>query len=509
MTDSAAGTFTATYDADGRLVEAGLPNGLVAQASYDPSGAPTDLAYAQTYCSEDCTWLQFQRESSIHGQVLWQQSTIEGALSSQAYAYDEAGRLTLAKDTDQGQCTTRSYSFDANTNRTKLITREPKEGGACDTESGGAVQNYSYDTADRLLGEGIEYDSLGRITSLPGEYAGGGDLETSYYTSDLTHSQTQDGITNTYSLDASLRQRERTRTGEEAGTEIYHYASGSDSPAWVDKGEGAWTRFIGGLGEMAIEDGATEEVTLQLADLHGNIVATADDDPEATELLSTQQFDEYGNPKSETTPKLGWLGSNLRRTELPSGVIQMGVRSYVPAMGRFLSTDPVKGGSANAYEYALADPINKFDLNGKWVSIAVRVITRLGTLVKKGGKRVRVRKAARRLRSVAGRGVAAGAAGAQLVRWAVKAFRHWRSGRSVKLSIHPAHHPFVKGHGPPAYRPHIQLNMWKAGAKGSGQTFRQAFGPTRGTPTNKGFSAAAEFGPGTHNGFIIGRRRFP
>ncbi|MEU6935005.1 RHS repeat-associated core domain-containing protein [Streptomyces sp. NPDC046374] len=43
----------------------------------------------------------------------------------------------------------------------------------------------------------------------------------------------------------------------------------------------------------------------------------------------------------------------------------MGVRLYAPNAGRFLSVDPVYGGNANSYEYAHADPVNNFDLDGR------------------------------------------------------------------------------------------------------------------------------------------------
>jgi RHS repeat-associated protein len=95
------------------------------------------------------------------------------------------------------------------------------------------------------------------------------------------------------------------------------------------------------------------------------VVATASLSPTAKEPTAKFEFDEFGNPKSGSAGRFGWLGGKQRRAELPSGVVQMGVRSYVPALGRFITPDPVPGGSANAYDYADQDPVNGFDLNGE------------------------------------------------------------------------------------------------------------------------------------------------
>lgn len=376
LTDSQAGTFTAAYDDDDRLISKTYPNGMTAATTYDEAGSPTRLVYTKTSnCASNCKWVDEQVSESVHGQ--WRTHSWE--LSSQEYTYDKAGRLTRVKDdvvspSAVAGCTIRSYEFDANSNRTSMNTKAPDGSGACQPAAAGTTKTYSYDDADRLTATGIQYDKFGRMTSIPTQHSGGGVLAYSYYVNDQVRMVSQDGASKTYVLDPVGRHHQTVASGGVTHTDTFHYQGTSDSPSWTSTSDAqgsevAWERNIPGIdGDLAAirtHDAQGDTIVLQLQNLHGDIIATASTDPNAVALTARFESDEFGNPRQQTERRYGYLGGKQRRTELASGVIQMGVRSYVPSLGRFTSVDPVAGGSASAYDYANADPVNGLDLDGR------------------------------------------------------------------------------------------------------------------------------------------------
>jgi RHS repeat-associated protein len=380
LVDSAAGSLTVGYDNDGNPMEMDLPNGLHVLTTFDETATPVRRAYTKTAsCGSNCTWLQDEVTESIHGQWLSQTTQVQGDASERDYRYDAAGRLTRVDDRPVGAgCTVREYGFDRNSNRISKITHSPGVDGGCAPGSGGVSESHSYDPGDRLVETGVVYDSFGRQTALPGQSSGGEPLTLSYYVDDATRAISQGGVTKTFHLDPAGRQRQIEQTGDLetlAGTETLHYADDSDNPAWIASNDGAgFTRMIEGPeGDLAAIQSSATGVEFELVNLHGDVVATADDDPASTAPKKVKGADEFGVPTGALTRRYAWLGARQRRTELATGVIQMGARIYVPAIGRFTAPDPVEGGSANDYDYADQDPVNNFDLAGTRRTKAQRV----------------------------------------------------------------------------------------------------------------------------------------
>ena len=364
-------SFAASYDTAGNMASETYPNGLVATRHYDNASNLTALTYAKS----GSTWMSFTQSANAIGQITKQSSP----QSSQVFTYDPADRLTSTQDTYNGSCTTRVYIFDAHSNRTSLASYPGSGTGnaTCSTNTTPVTTSYTYDDADRLTSDtagSYTYDTLGRTLNISSGDAQGigahasttGGATISYNADDMVATEQQDSTTDTFTLDPD-QNRINTQT-EGATMTTNHYGDDSDSPTSTSTDSSTWTRNITGIdGGLAATADQTGTITLQLTNPHGDTIATCADFANATVIASYSESTEYGQPRNAATANTtyGWLGSKQRSSNDLAGVTLMGVRLYNPTTGRFLSTDPVSGGSAGPYLYP-TNPISDFDLNGQW-----------------------------------------------------------------------------------------------------------------------------------------------
>jgi RHS repeat-associated protein len=325
-----------TYDDASRVIKKTFANGTYETYSYD---ARSRVEWIRLFNSSN-------QQLSSHGYTYDPASNVltrtdNGVTTT--FGYDDIGQLT--SESRPGYSAT--YSYDKNGNR---LTRSVN----------GVTEVYAYDDADKLLNikvngvvvKSFSYDLAGRTTGITDP---GGTTSLVYDYEDRVTSISRPGMTtNTFAYNGFGARVGKTDSG---GTTTF-LRSGTSVVAPVVSVSGAESAtFTPGISERRGTDSRF---------YHGDIKNFVEQTNDQGNIVSSQQYDAFGNLVSSSGTWNGpfaYGGKFGYQTDGDTTLHLLGHRYYDSTTGRFLSRDPIKDGR-NWYAYSDNEPIGLSDPAG-------------------------------------------------------------------------------------------------------------------------------------------------
>jgi len=358
--DSVGGAFDFAYDADGRRTSSSSQFGT-AQYSYDTAGKVLSLQITgqptATYSYDPAGNLSSVSQPTGSASIAYDARnhlasiTRPNGVSTQD-TYDAAGGLlTITHSGGQSIQVPLTYSYDASSNRSAYTANfaQPQ-----------AVAN-TFDSDNRLTASGgtsYTYDDNGNLTS-----------------------STDSTGTTTYAWDSRNRLASVSAPGGQKTTFLYDFAGNlvqqSDAGptlnltqsfvlddltnvAYIGRSNGDSVSVLAGrtLDQDFAVVHANGQVEYKLGDATNSTQATVDQNGK---LVSSFSYEPFGKTTTSSTYPFQFTG----RVPVAAGLYYYRARFYCPAVGRFISEDPLGiGAGGNLYAYANNDPIDANDPRG-------------------------------------------------------------------------------------------------------------------------------------------------
>ncbi len=361
---------------------------MVGTYSYDRAKRPATLSLVRNGSSADTISRTYDRASNVASetQTLGTAGGTGSVLASSGtenYTYDAANRVTASSLTVGSTSETRTYTYDADSNRRSVI------------ENNVATAYYFYDATDAVITKnttntaptvgtacgslGFCYDAQGDLTASSPSTPDSSAIVATTYTYDPAGHLTglvAGSQTIGYAIDALGRHRSQTISGS---TTTYGYVGTSDSIVSMSATGSTTFSTIDAIGDrLATKVGSTSGYLV--ADLHGNVIA-ATSAAASPLFVRAYRYDAYGETCASWYSSTGsiavpWrFGGRVLESGSGTDLYDFGARSYDPSLGAFTSFDSVAGSAQNPltlnrYLYALGNPATLIDPDGHFAGDA-------------------------------------------------------------------------------------------------------------------------------------------